>query len=148
MKTYEVPSIFYFFIHKIKVITTSVLVTSVGMRNENTDKMLWKRVDDSSNTNWPSGWSHSQGEEEMIYLKFFPNDDQKSLFFSKLKYMKTADWSKAEREWPIPFKLCTVIVSYFLLSFLSCIKTRLTVTQPLFYFLFVIIFYNFSIAIH
>lgn len=51
MKTYEVPSIFYFFIHKIKVITTSVLVTSVGMRNENTDKMLWKRVDDSSNTN-------------------------------------------------------------------------------------------------
>lgn len=33
-KIYEVPSIFYFFIHKVKVITTSVLVASVGMRNE------------------------------------------------------------------------------------------------------------------
>lgn len=40
-----------FFIHKMKVITTSVLVASVGMRNENADKMHWKRVDDSSNTN-------------------------------------------------------------------------------------------------
>lgn len=66
MKRYEAPSIFYFFIHKIKVITTSVLVASVGMQSENADKMPWKGEDDSSNANWFSAWSHSHGEVEMI----------------------------------------------------------------------------------